>query len=177
MYDWLLSFAFFDWFVYFVIARAWLPFCSSNSSFAHEYAISACQFYPHDHGAFTSSGKDGMVKVWDTRKMTPVHKFTFQLPVLDHHMSLLKSAKPLIAGRNSLKNHSLSRSRDVILSAFWKQDRNRIMTGQDRTRQDRKPGHDRTWQDINSKTKFSQSANSFSRLMHSDIGFTLKSNL
>ncbi|GAU97188.1 hypothetical protein RvY_08530 [Ramazzottius varieornatus] len=69
----------------------------ANSSFAHEFALSACQFYPHDHGAFTTSGKDGKVKVWDTRKMTPVHKFTFPLPVIDHHMSLLKSAKPLIA--------------------------------------------------------------------------------
>jgi WD40 repeat protein len=75
-----------------------LPFRRSPK--AHKYAVSACQFYPPDRGVFVTSGKDetDQVKIWDTNRMEPVHKFSFDLPVLDHHMSALQSAKPLIAG-------------------------------------------------------------------------------
>ncbi|XP_055345286.1 DNA excision repair protein ERCC-8-like [Paramacrobiotus metropolitanus] len=68
-----------------------------GSRFAHEYAVSACQFYPHDPGVFTTSGHDGKVKVFDTAKMMQVHQFAFNKPVADHSMSYLASARPLIA--------------------------------------------------------------------------------
>ncbi|OQV17105.1 DNA excision repair protein ERCC-8 [Hypsibius exemplaris] len=106
----------------------------SKSPHAHDYSVSACQFYPHDPGMFITAGTDCQVKLWDTHRMTPAHKFSFDLPILDSHTSSLKSAKPLIAVacmdkyayicdiRTLARTHTLEGHRAAVTCTRWAND-------------------------------------------------------
>lgn len=64
---------------------------------AHDMAISSLQWFPHDTGAFISSGYDGVVKLWDTNTMAPACAFETSGRVHCACMSEVASKHNLIA--------------------------------------------------------------------------------
>eukprot|EP00039_Didymoeca_costata_P014040 m.222228 g.222228 ORF g.222228 m.222228 type:complete len:394 (-) comp15929_c0_seq46:3674-4855(-) len=65
--------------------------CSATK--AHRFSVETVQWLPHDSGAFTTSGMDGELKIWDTNTMQPIYNFSgrFGGAVYDHAQSMIAS--------------------------------------------------------------------------------------
>ncbi|ESN93569.1 hypothetical protein HELRODRAFT_88668 [Helobdella robusta] len=95
----------------------------------HYFSVGSIQWYPHDTGIFTSSGREKLLKLWDSNNLKVVTQFTFEECVNCHKMA---GFKPIIAvGSDSDKiqlvditsgsfSHKLTgHSQRVVLDLYW----------------------------------------------------------
>jgi len=67
----------------------------SRSKCNHGFLVSCCQWYPVDSSIFATSGRDKLLKLWDSNCMTAIESFSFEMPINQFHWTV---------GRNSTKS-------------------------------------------------------------------------
>eukprot|EP01103_Thecamoeba_quadrilineata_P014782 TRINITY_DN448_c2_g1_i2.p1 TRINITY_DN448_c2_g1~~TRINITY_DN448_c2_g1_i2.p1 ORF type:complete len:471 (-),score=101.38 TRINITY_DN448_c2_g1_i2:540-1952(-) len=98
---------------------------------AHEFCVSAVQWYPVDTGTFFTASYDKTVKVWDTNSLQIYSKFTFAEKVYSIAMSPIATTHSFLAVatkeqslrlcdlRSGSTSHSLFGHREAIFTTRW----------------------------------------------------------
>ncbi|XP_074648575.1 DNA excision repair protein ERCC-8-like [Tubulanus polymorphus] len=114
-------------------AYTYKPICglSKYQRFIHKNSISTVQWYPLDTGMFTTTGMDGVLKIWDTNEMRPADQYSFTGVIYCHAMSAASMTHTLLAVatakchcvlvdlRTGAKTHTLRGHKDAVMSCQW----------------------------------------------------------
>lgn len=112
-----------------------MPVVKIPKKFAHNFGISAIQWWPFDTGMFVSASFDHTVKIWDTNEMTTVHEFDMETRVYSIDIcgneinSLSSTALVAVAGdqpfirlldlKSTASAHTLAGHKGKTLNVKW----------------------------------------------------------